>query len=561
MKKFSFLTVDDEGLHSSTGGWRRVTAFLVDNNYLRPNSYEANSWDQQEFIESHEMRYSVYSSENGFTFSDAIECINNDFNCHDFLFMDLKFDKTGPFIEYSEEEIEGKVIGDKRIGEVKIDKGEIPAITAGMYLINLLPYNPGKPKFVFSAATETKDFIKYTELLSSRFLGNDLFFAADYSHGIEGLKKLCEPLDSYLRKRQVGVCQIQSNKLLVELQKIVKHWNNGNCVQCDEGLIPDNPADQNGDKWSLRTLFPKQVNSIEASIDVDKNTGHILEVLEADWRMLMKSYNTSNGILSHPKSLNSDDDFKKCLNTAEILDFQVEGKAKSYKPLTGMPDFDKNNKTITEGLRDNIIKNECNKDDYKISYLPAENSNSVRDYFTSLNLCDETIANNWAGKLKGFCIDYGIYPIDIAYISRIAHHNSRHANNEQPCFKFENGEGTEKISFIWDYGTNVDNQKEDEVLQKCAVVNDDIQKLKDEGLSDICKIICWRYRGEFELCLGGIGYLFVRDLRDNCYYKNEYSAELEEINVKSVIKILKLIYNGNNQTIRYKVTISKPVNI
>lgn len=75
MKKFSFLTVDDEGLNSETSGWRRVIMFLNDNNYLRHNSYEANDWRQKDFIDIHEMRYSVYSSENGVSFSDAINDI------------------------------------------------------------------------------------------------------------------------------------------------------------------------------------------------------------------------------------------------------------------------------------------------------------------------------------------------------------------------------------------------------------------------------------------------------------------------------------------------------
>lgn len=478
--------------------------------------------------------------------------------------MDLKFDKSGQYIEQSTADIKSKVVAATRIGEVEIDKGKIPDFTAGMYLIDLLPYNPGKPKFVFSAATETKDFIKYTELLSSRFLGNDLFFAADYSKGIEGLKKLCKPLDSYLRKRQVEICQKQQIEILVELKGIVKNMKSGEkCSRCDcdKELIPDNPTDTNGEKWTLRTLFPKQINSIEANIDVEENKKHILEVLKADWRKLMKNWKNGNGILTHPKPMKKDV-FENCMNIAEILDFEVEDKAIKYKQLKRLPDFDKSDKVKTNSLRDKIIINEHCEDEYKISYLPTENLNSVKNYFesTSLVLCNEEIVNNWNLELKGFCENYGIYPIDIVYISHIAHLNSSRANNKQPCFGFDTKK-PEKISFIWDYNTNVVNPNEDKVLQKCREANEDIQTLKDEGLSDICKIVCWRYRGEFELCLGNIRYLILRDLQNNDYYVNEYNAKHEEIDVTSVIKILKLQYNNGNQTIRYKVTISKPSDI
>lgn len=552
MKKFSFLMVDDEGDKSSTTGWYRVVKFLNSAKYLKCNNFYPNNWGNEEyFVNNNTMRYAIFSSENNKTFEHAKDDIKETFNSFDMLFMDLKFDKNKPFVNNSNCTIKNLVVEDIDISDIK--EGQIPDYLAGMDLINLLPQDSMKPKFIFSGADETKSFIGYTKLLSNRF--TDIFFAR-YHEGMEGLEILIPYIDSYLKKRQTETCQRQSVDTIKKLKEIIKSCCRDNCESCDIELIPDNPNIDDSEKWSLRTLFPKQINSIEENIEVEKNKQYILDVLEADWRKLM-----SIGILNHPNDPKGCHwDIEKAKQLVKCLDFQKEDKVNHYKQIIDIPKFDDN----IQCLRDYIIN------DYKIAYHNShsniskqpEHLQNVKEYFNSLTLCENANKGNnwWYTKLVSMCQNYGVYPLDIAYISHIAYQNSEY-NRNKPCFS-PIIEDKDYILFIWNYpeSANQDIFKENSKLYgKLKQSNDEPESLSDSGFSDISKIVCWRYRGMVELRSGCFGIRAIRDLT-NDYIANEINNNNKIIKTEldDIIKVLSIKFNDNINGTSLRISINKP---
>ncbi len=157
-----------------------------------------------------------------------------------------------------------------------------------------------KPKIILSAATQTKALRTTFKLINKRLkdvliVDNDynLFLELDQQSG-----SISAIIDAYLQTRQIAIINRQTADKIQELNNIVKSWK-GNVDRADETLIPDSATDTNPENyWSLRTLFPKQVNRIGVGIDVEENKNYIYEVLnELNFRKIYKWIVFNHGVI------------------------------------------------------------------------------------------------------------------------------------------------------------------------------------------------------------------------------------------------------------------------
>lgn len=277
MKNYSFVILDDENQHTQSGGWKRVfDLFLIPKNYIKKKSTDITLSDNSTFIKNAEpLEVQFFKPEND-SYSAVYEKISNvNFQeKKDIYFIDMNWNNA--------DSIKGTNVEEKNLEEITfsdITKGKTPSVLAGLNLLNILPKND-KPKIVFSGSDKTENIRKVFKLLSNRVLTDDILIGEMTGGGTNNyIDEVERKVDTYLQSRQIAIINRQTANKIQELNEIVKEWN-GNVDNADKLLIPDNGTETNPENcWSLRTLFPKQVNRIELGMDVEKNKEDILECL------------------------------------------------------------------------------------------------------------------------------------------------------------------------------------------------------------------------------------------------------------------------------------------
>lgn len=526
-KKFKFIVIDDKRKTTESGWLNVFETFITPYGYLERilDSYPDQAYDNN----SYSMNYVIYAPDTEQTFDKAWKHLRENQNDYDFYLIDLKMDdhnfKPGP--PYVLRPID------------KLASGERSLYVAGLYLLSVIDYNE-KPKIFFSGASETNQLMLYYRFFEGRL--NDTILGKIESETYK--RKIETFIDTYLRQRQIQVIDSQPIYLRKELKdRLCEHsglW--------DKADIPDDGTEESrrnrSECWSLRTLFPKQINKMENGRDADVMKQYIVDILDRDWRKLMWADEEVGGFLCHPKFGERLRDAQKSVRS---LDFRLGSqKVSHYKKLTDLSAFN-NGADEADALRDLVLM--AGEDEYKIGYRHNRNDKaepqSVIDYFCKIDKIEPT--RNWYRLWRNLCEFFGIYPVDIAYISDIAFHNRRHLPGEPlPSFscsyRLELKGKVNSVDFMWSYDTF---PPPEEILNKALRArdklkqledpNNDPRELSDSGFSDIGKIICGRYRGTVEFRTGKYCVRASRNGRIRVEFL-DYCKELPKTQLKVTIE-------------------------
>ena len=535
MKKFRFCVIDDRHSYQlSDYGWRILIAPLIDSDYfLVPES--SNVQVDRKGVYCYTVGKNIYypkgaeaiivtKSDNVKTVEDMLASVKS-VKAHVFL-IDIDLSEMDDINQYRKE-------------------------SGGFIIANSLAYDAGL-KIIYSATEHTEQMRLSIRLLSNYMEGLGNLHLLDIS-GINqsthqgtfeqtNRESLVKIIDSHIRNLQNEIIDLQSVKLRNQLKNRLEGEDEDN--NWDTHDIPDDGTEEsrkNPEKcWSLRTLFPKQINRIEKSECVEAMKQYIKDILNRDWRHLMKE-----GFLNHPfdpknQVLKFGGRLEDAKETVQSLDFRtVEDKTCHYKRLTDLPAFI-HDKELNQ-LRDRILTAEVNgttQREYQIAYQHDECTEpewqSIVGYFSSIYPKEA----DWFDRWCDFCINFGIYPMDIAYISHIAFDNRRHVLTE-PLPRFSYEKDGDCVHFVWFYDNLPKKMSTSamEVYKDFSIAMEKPQKLDDSGMSDLCKIICWRYRGIVEF---RYGQYCVRATRNG------------QINVESLDNCK--VFQGT----KYRVSIHKP---
>ncbi len=511
MKKFKFCIVDDQG--PTAQGFTRILNLLKRHNYLIDyGNYNSIQISDNQDMESgfgwneekqQSMDFRVFSSKlkirpivrsenlvsqkNGFTFCEAFETFFNEVDVYDFYVFDINFDVGAMDPTSSENQCKEALKYSAKSAPQKTEAGRYSFLEPLLKISRL----QSRPIFVYSAAPETQQIRSFID--SSAFYKSVCIMEIESgSYSLDADNPFFQ-LDSYLRNKQKKLLHYQSPDFLEELIERVE-----NDLDWDKPDIPD--CDEN-DHWSLKTLFPRQINSIEACnavlnrkmphygrllSKIEEHKKEISIICQADWRTLCGK------LFNHPLSPNTEnnkiDIVKDLVNS---LDFKIESGPKKieekYSRLTDLPVYEKNE---LNKLRLFTIKN--------VQFIGRDN---VIQYFSEIEDRD-----NWLPCWEDYARNFGIYPIDIAYLNHIAQLNSNHFENIScPEVTIQKTKNASVLEMKWLYPSLPDNENIfDENGKLFKKMNADrTGVLKDEGISDFCNIVCWRYKGTFQFQSGG----------------------------------------------------------
>ena len=486
--KFKLVMIDDEYWNSSDG-CGLVLQMLQNMGFLEKRANpRIPAVDDGSFA----MAYTLLTPDTGYTFDDAMTYVKDHQASIDIFFSDIKMDSE---IFRPRDNRERRYV-EKNVEELA--DGEVSLYAAGIEFINVLDRNL-KPKIFFSGAPETNLLITCRNLFASRL--DDIILDKIDSPGFR--ENLEMTIDRYLRHYQLVTIRRQSYEKRTALRNRI--------YKKDPHADWDTPDIEYNDGerivyWSLRTLFPKQINRIErGAADSDEMAGCIESILWVDWRVQMR------GFLNHPleRAFKNRNDLKTARRFVYGLDFKTESNARIYKRITALPDY--KDKAAVPNLRDKILKARINHQPPDRAYLldyfypGKENSDdgsiSLVDYFRKL-----APEENWVENWESICRNIGIYPPEIAYISHIAHHNTRHLLDcPPPQFRFRFEAGGRAVAFSWHYerpaSPDIFNSSS-KLYEKFDAANKHSATLRDAGMTDIAKIVCWHYLGTVRFTSG-----------------------------------------------------------
>jgi hypothetical protein len=498
VKQFRFVIVDDRG---GQDGYERFIAQLKHRKYLREAETRLSldpatlGWN----VDDQPMRFRILTSDIhrsglGFSFCKALDVFDREKELFDFFVFDLAFvhgamDPTN----CHEECAEARLYQNPELQVTEASAGEKSRYLGGLSFL-LRTELDSRPKLICSAAAQTEVFRQSLNLLSDRL--RDIFFVepdvssyADRTTAAPTTERAFAALDRYLRSRQVRVVSRLSSAVRTA---VVSRLTTG--AELDTPDIVE-LGEEAGEGWSLRTLFPRECRLIEEEGDeAAKNT--VLELLTGrrDWPALIGN----GGLLDHPNPAKID--VAEHFEAARNLDFGVD-VGKPYRPLTKLRSrgvlFEPGRQAM---LADLVVLagaaaggQEWREPDCLVQFLPSSDRPvSIADYFGSLGLTRPYVS------LKSWCKNFGLYPMDIAYVSHIAHHNDRHSDSRGVRFSVARNQ---TLRFEWLYELPAASDVFDDESRLVHRIVDAARRpqiLGDEGFGDIARIVCWRYRGTLE---------------------------------------------------------------
>jgi len=487
LKKFSVVIIDDKAIY----GWHNSIDVIFRNRYIYYN-------DVNDIISNNtQFNFSIFSPISNCEITNLSNAISQIKSKQDYdiyvIDIDLSNAKFADGFDYTE--------------------------LAGLYFLDETQINHS-PKILYSGSPKTEELFKYLNMFRKRLIDAIPIRVEDQKLSDEASRnKLEQRIDLYFKKRQIAVIYLQNHTVK---RSLIHKVNNS---QWDDLCVPDNGEESCEEYWSIRTLFPKQVLQIETASEssdylpegyhdqereqnlIEENKLYILSILRSDWRELMKK-----GFLNHPDTTKLDN---LAIDTVKDLEFTIEGTKISshYKLLTKYDQW--NHLSGGDSLRDNVIKD-----------IPM--------YF---DLEPFTLAApSWQLELENWCKNFGIYPHDIKYLSYIASINKRHVNDVTPSLEVQRDNIAGVLKFVWTYnGVKEEKLRADKLKDKIeSAFSGKRNVLEDAGITDLIKILCFRYRGGVEFRGGSVKIITTPQESYKCSVDNEFIDE-----TKLIITLLK----------------------
>lgn len=557
MKNYSFVILDDENQHTQSGGWKRVfDLFLIPKNYVKKKSTDITLSDNSTFIKNAEpLEVQFFKPEND-SYSAVYEKISNvKFQeKKDIYFIDMNWNNA--------DSIKGTNVEEKNLEEITfsdITKGKIPSVLAGLNLLNILPKND-KPKIVFSGSDKTENIRKVFKLLSNRVLTDDILIGEMTGGGTNNyIDEVERKVDTYLQSRQIAIINRQTAGKIQELNKIVKAWN-GSIDYAEEPLIPDNGTDTNPEIcWSLRTLFPKQVNRIELGADAEESKKIIYEVLnELNFRKLYQWFVGLHIVIPGKDKVQkkNDDECKKIINQRKSLLWVFESSPyftiSNLKPTGPYPNTFSD--LISDVSHEQLVE-ECAGDANIRTRIGHNFSETIK---INYSLSESPVYFSHGGLIKALALYFGVYIGDVYYLYACIWGNNKHNFSSKEkipegyspklSIDFNSGDPQEltltiKVDSDSDYFKQIETNnpittKETNIQSRLKKYPFDIV-LEEEAMEDYVNLFCNRYEATIEIQFGK---------KRLCVYPDKTTKVIDVENDKTeyVLKIKAIKYDGNN---------------
>ncbi len=456
----------------------------------------------------------MYGETGSLDFCRALTIFKRELNNHDFFVFDLNLQKA-PFNpcyygkDYSISDC------DEKLKYEDVDPKFVSEGKASRYLAGLEFYNitekDNRPKIFFSAATQSREIRKFVQLFSKRLEDT---FVIDAEHGRytdifdHQTNSVFKAIDQRFRSRQVEILIRQNNFLIQQLSTLLESWSSKYIPCADDLIIPhDGNLNSSKDKfWSLRTLFPKQVNQIQLDINIPDNLLHI--------RSCIRNYNFpdiyfwltyahGNVHLYLLKDLPAAI-IRNRLDILREIDFsEIESsKITGYKRFSDILEIDKFNKIDVNDI--NEVQNRsfqeliCNDLRKKIT---SEFTNFKINYNEEGS---DTVKFNFSEAIVRSIGQFGVYIGDISYMYIIADYNKKYSKSDSiETLINVTGSTTNKtreltIKYLFINSQHVNSLDIENVKIKLEhyFVSRFLDKFQliDQGLGDLFEIICKRYR-------------------------------------------------------------------
>jgi hypothetical protein len=441
MKYHKIAIIDDQGLGT---GFDRFLKLLLKNDYLRHDDFslvQKPSYDDGLGMNEkpNSMQFRIYThnyGDLGFqkSFSEALidyreRCNSFDIHIYDLNFIDKSGNSFYPLHDentcsVSESFVEG-------LDVVDVTESQKSTYIAGLEFYHCAP--PSKsPKIIYSAADETATLRSSVKLFNSRLFDT---FVVDvmapekvgdndpFANSNDDIKRVFSSIDTYLRSKQIQIISRQSAKVIEGLIELVKNLNEHNI---DEADIPNIPSKDlaNKEYWSLRSLFPKQVNQIAQSTDIQENKKYILNILNNKFPDIVFWLLFNHGEDERGTEIDklTQEEIQKKLNFFDQVDFDtVAKKAESYIKLSDISE-------VNELVNKNTSERGKHLDDLRTAvvskYKSFEFNYQEIGFLEPKSFKGINIGNDY---LKKFA-QYGIYIGDLVFIKKIAEANKHHCN-------------------------------------------------------------------------------------------------------------------------------------
>lgn len=536
MKKFNFIVVDDEGNNDTENdiGYNRILMALEKHNYFKAKPLLETDNNSPQFrknkqSDSTEIDFTIFTSKYGenrlLKFCTALDLFSKELQNSDFLVFDLNLEKLKFNPCHQDNTCEAaKRYEDKEPQDVVADK--VSRFIAGLEFYNLTSKDD-RPKIFLSAATQSAELRKNVKFFYKRLEDTFVVDAEHKRYTDINDPQICEAfsaIDSRFQSRQIAIINRQTADKIQELNNIVKAWN-GKVERADEPLIPDNGTDSNPENcWSLRTLFPKQVNRIELGTDVEENKKVIYEVLnELNFRKIYKWIVGDHGGIGTSKmdelvtTKNGEQLILNRINTLKSIEsepnLKVSDKASQiYKKVYPNIKFDNLDELakLCMGTSGDIRKS-----------IGGNFSNGSIEYI----LCGSSSTQEFShiGLIKILAQDFGVYIGDIYFLYHCIKGNNKHnfsegkiPENYSPKLNIdvqcddESNPQTLVISVIvesdCDYYATIEsnnpiNKQKTNIDTRLAANPFDID-LKEQAIEDYTCLFSNRYKAKIELQFG-----------------------------------------------------------
>lgn len=468
IRKFKFAIVEDQ---VGMPGWGKVMDGFLKTRYLSPIPQKITKKDTNDFL----INYEIFSPDNQFTFAKTVEYLQKNQQEFDVFFIDLDFSKN----QFVVPEDGFSMNRPGQITEFGKSNDDIKNVHwAGIELIDVLRKD-NKPKIFYTGTEAAAVLLNFLYLIRSRW--DDVMFK---EINTEGFKRDVEKVvDAYMASKQLEVIRKLGASQIIEIKR---NLESGSTESLGKLKLSD---PYQSSYWTISTLFPKQYVHLHSE-DIRIREQAIKEIgnMVIDWQSLMYDEQKTplKGIFGHFDSPGiSTDDLLSLFDKVSACDYGV--KDCGYVPLSLTPTFKRIRDKITQG-REELVNRIIPETQLRFSESTAVRT--LEDYLVDLNVNISAVRNIWMRE-------FGIYPVDIAFITHIIGHNAKERNNTQDIsftYNFiDDADGSRWIKFIWHHTGKGDVRGLEWSLEGGL---GDIRLISGEKYRDICKLVCDRYRGE-----------------------------------------------------------------
>lgn len=469
--KFRFFVLDDK---ETADGWPRAFEHI-----LRPEGYLGPRLGREKACPERDdgtrcMAYEVLTGagERGRA-HEVGRRLGDSEGETDFWFLDVNLSQNPGFLSDDPSFVE-------RPWEELAD-GEKSAFDAGLYYLANLPEDD-RPKILYSGSTEVQSRLRVIEhIFGNRF--QDLLFG-DIDDD-EYRTRIVDRLNGFLRRRQRSVVRGQK---ISDLAGARKALNRGDF---DTPCLPDVRL---AGSWSLRSLFPREINLLDAGIEKYR-----LEVeweFDLDWRVLAQR------VFSHPNGKPAAywfpyDTPGAFLQAMRELDFRVEHRTRdTYLPVTTLPHFS-TDLSVLDALRRQLALGE--EPAYRARWAGISFPLSAKEYLEQHS--GEAAANESTWKPRAEAL--GVSALDVAFLGNVFVRNAEKFGGFDRLHIEEHrtgmAEDLEGLSLVWIYRQAAPESCVAEARATLRTANDRPDWIDNEGLRSACRITCGRYRGRLSV--------------------------------------------------------------